>query len=372
MPLSRSRLIVVILGLAAGSLGAVPFVVAPEGLAVAARMHAHRAAHTATTLPDGRVLVAGGFVEKGAAVGAELFDGASGRFLPLPPMRAVRHSHTATLLSDGRVLVAGGYGEGGVTLGSTELFDPRSGRFTPTGALVQARADHVAVALADGRVLVAGGLGPGWTFLASAEVYDPAVGRFRTVESMQVPREGHAAVRLADGRVLVVGGHAGRRAAMVVHASAETFDPRTGRFTRVGDLGVRRHKHDVVLLRDGRALVTGGADERDGDGVYDSAEFFDPGRDVFTPAPRLALPRYKHEGTSLLLADGRVLIAGGAERPEVFEPSSARFTAVAEPADMPGLFSAAALLPGGDVLITGGYGRGRGPATQAWRYRAAP
>ena len=102
--------------------------------------------------------------------------------------------------------------------------------------------------------------------------------------------------------------------------------------------------------------------------MYDSSEYFDPGRDVFTPGPRMALARYKHEGTSVLLGDGRVLVAGGAERPEVFDPETQRFRAIAEPADMPGLFSAAAPLPDGGALITGGYGRGRGPVTLAWRY----
>jgi hypothetical protein len=217
-------------------------------------------------------------------------------------------------------------------------------------------------------VLIAGGLGAGWTFLKTAEVSDPATGRFTTTGAMHVAREGHAGLRLPDGHVLIVGGHAGRRADMVVHASAETFDPQSGRFTRVGDLGTRRHKHDVLLLGDGRVLVTGGADERDADGVYDSTEFFDVQRRTFSAGPRLELPRYKHEGTSLLLPDGRVLIAGGAARPELFDPVTGRFAIVAGLADMPGAFSAAAPLPDGGALVTGGYGRGRGPTQQTWRY----
>src|SRR5262245_48858735 len=88
-----------------------------------ADMSAGRAAHTATALPDGRVLVAGGFAQENSAKGAEVYQPGTGRFSPLPPMITSRHSHTATLLRDGRVLIAGGYGEGTTTLATAELFN---------------------------------------------------------------------------------------------------------------------------------------------------------------------------------------------------------------------------------------------------------
>lgn len=75
---------------------------------------------------------------------------------------------------------------------------------------------------------------------------------------MTTARESHVAVRLRNGRVLIVGGHQGRRADMRLFASAEEYDPVTRRFTAVGDMQVRRHKHDAVLMADGRVLVTGG------------------------------------------------------------------------------------------------------------------
>lgn len=335
-------------------------------LATTMPMRVNRAAHTATALADGRVLVAGGFVEKGAAEGAELYDPVTRRFATAAPMVETRHSHTATVLADGRVLIAGGYGAGTVTLASTELFDPRTNTFASAGPLLSARADHIAVRLGNGMVLIAGGLGPGWTYLASAEIYDPIAGRFQPIDDMTVARESHVAVLLADGRVLVVGGHRGRRAEMVLHASAETYDPATRRFTRVGDMRVPRHKHDAVRLGDGRVLVTGGADRRDGDGVYDSTELFEPTAGTFSAGSAMRLPRYKHAGSSLLLPTGQVLIAGGADRAETYDPVRRTFTLVDGDPRMPGLFSAVAPLPSGGALVTGGYGRGRGPESSAW------
>ncbi len=335
----------------------------------AAPMGANRAAHTATALGDGRVLVAGGFVEKGSAVGAELFDAGSAQFLPVVPMLETRHSHTATRLADGTVLIVGGYGSGPRTLAAAEIFDPRSNRFTPVGSLRTARADHVAVLLGTGQVLVAGGLGDGWTYLSSAELYDPAARTFTPAGAMTVPRESHTAVRLAPQRVLIVGGHQGPRRNLTLHTSTEIYDATTGTFTRSGDMLVRRHKHDTVRLDDGRVLVTGGADERDSDGVYRSTEFFDPRTGTFSAGPSMQRPRYKHHGSAVPLGDGRLLIAGGAPDAEVFDPATNTFAVVAGAARLPGLFSAVAALPGGRVLVTGGYGVGTGPVASTWMYQ---
>ncbi len=334
-----------------------------------APMGANRAAHTATALADGRVLVAGGFIEKGSAVGAELFDGATARFLPAAPMLETRHSHTATRLADGTVLVVGGYGSGSRTLAAAEIFDPRSNRFTPAGSLHSARADHTAVLLGNGQVLVAGGLGEGWTYLSSAELYDPAARVFTPVGSMTVPRESHTAVRLDRQRVLIVGGHQGPRRNLTLHASAEIYDATSGTFTRAGDMLVRRHKHDAVMLDDGRVLVTGGADERDSEGVYRSTEFFTARTGTFSAGPPMQRPRYKHDGSVVALGDGRILISGGAPDAEVFDPATGAFAVVAGTPRFPGLFSAAATLPGGRVLVTGGYGSGTGPVASAWTYQ---
>lgn len=332
-----------------------------------APMGSARMAHTATALTDGRVLVVGGFVADGSPVGAELFDRARNRFTPAAAMGTVRHSHTATRLADGRVLIVGGYGPGNAPTTRADLFDPATNRFVATGALQQPRSGHVAVLLADGSVLVAGGLGPDWTFLASAERYDPATGRFTPVGDMTTARESHVAVRLRSGRVLVVGGHQGRRANIQLFASAEEYDPATRRFTAVGDMQVRRHKHDAVLMADGQVLVTGGSDERDDHGAYNHAERYDPASQRFIKLPAVMhRSRYKHAGSSVLLPDGRVLIAGGASQAEVYDPVRGQFDLVGGRTDLAGQFSAVALLSDGSALITGGYSRDIQPQARAW------
>ncbi|HQW67091.1 MAG TPA: kelch repeat-containing protein [Gemmatimonadales bacterium] len=333
-------------------------------------MRVARMAHTATTLADNRVLVAGGFTDpRHASAGAELFDARSARFVSLPSMVMLRHSHTATRLPDGKVLLVGGFAAGNSVTPSAELFDPVAQRFTPTGSMAAARAGHVAVLLANGKVLIAGGVGPNWSFLKSAELYDPASGRFTPTGDMTVARESHVAVGLQDGTVLVAGGHRDRRASITIYASAERYDVVTGRFRPVGEMTTRRHKHDGVLLADGRVLITGGSDERDDKGIYDSSELFDPRLGTFSAGPRLRQPRYKHAGSSILLPSGEVLIAGGAPQAERLNPARGESVAVRGSGSLSGQFSAVAALGDGRVLITGGYGLDRGPQPTAWQYR---
>src|SRR5512140_26592 len=144
------------------------------------------------------------------AVDSRDWTAGPGLFTATGSMHAARGHHTATLLPDGRVLIAGGYDEPTTCLAGAELYDPATGSFTVTGSLANARASHTATLLPSGKVLVTGGIsfGPagGPPYLASAELYDPATGTFAPTGAMATPRSGHTATLLQDGRVLIVGG----------------------------------------------------------------------------------------------------------------------------------------------------------------------
>ena len=159
-----------------------------------------RAAHTATLLANGKVLVAGGGTGPFAATtSAELYDPASNTWSPAGEMSFARASHTATLLADGRVLVTGGV-TSRPAIASAELYDPVSNTWSSAGSLATARYDHTATSLRDGRVLVAGGNGGffGSGSVASTELYDPASNSWSSAGDMSCPRrpDGDA----ADGR----------------------------------------------------------------------------------------------------------------------------------------------------------------------------
>src|SRR5262249_11464679 len=108
-----------------------------------------------------------------------------------------RWNHTATLLPNGQVLVAGG------GLASGEIYRPATRGRTATGSMATARSYHTATLLPNGPVLVAGG-----SFLASAELYDPASGSWTATGSMATGRSYHTATLLPNGQVLVAGGQA--------------------------------------------------------------------------------------------------------------------------------------------------------------------
>ena len=71
-------------------------------------------------------------------------------------MTDARFRHTATLLPNGKVLVTGGF-NGYVTISSAELYDPAAGTWTQLGNFPGNRCDHTATLLPEGKVLVAGG-----------------------------------------------------------------------------------------------------------------------------------------------------------------------------------------------------------------------
>jgi len=271
-------------------------------------MNDARDGQTATLLLDGRVLVAGGASRAGmtALATAELYDPVSGTWTATGDMVAPGRGHTATLLADGRVLVVGG--DGNPTL--AQLYDPASGTWTATGRpKIRYHIGHTATLLRDGRVLVTGGppngRDIGWP---TSELYDPRSGSWTVTGNMVRIRLGHTATLLSDGGVLVAGGYS-QGGSSESTASAEAYDPSSGSWTAVGKMAaIRGGGWTATLLTDGKVLVVGGF-RIGGNGLLASAELYDPDTGRWTATARLGSSLA--DQTATLLPDGRVLVAGG-------------------------------------------------------------
>ncbi|HYX53745.1 MAG TPA: kelch repeat-containing protein [Candidatus Limnocylindrales bacterium] len=332
-----------------------------------------RFAHTATLLKNGRVLIAGGMARNGEWLDtAELYDPEHERFTPTGVMLARRAGATATLLPNGKVLIAGG-NDGESSLATAELYDSTTNRFFPAGKMTSSRGHAQAVTLSNGKVLIIGGNAEGDSQqLTSAELYDPATNKFTSTGSMQHPRSYFTSVRLHDGRVLVAGGMSGGHYPdQRIEATAEIYDPSTAHFSPAGNMAVPRYKLGSVLLQDGRVLIAGGSDSHDWRSMYASTEIFDPQSGTFNRGPQMKNRRFKLAQGILSLPDGRVLIAGGASELEMYDPSMRRGIEIAA-ASLDGFFySTTTLLEDGRVLIVGGYGTNpqAGAVRHAWIWK---
>lgn len=222
-----------------------------------------RYGHTATLLPDGTVLVVGGFQQSSyhpplPLPVAELYDPIAGTWSTTGSLATARGSHTATLLPNGKVLVAGGKSVT-YSLASAELYDPATGIWTETGGLANARHYHTATLLGNGKVLVVSGINysssSGSSYLASAELYDPQSGTWTPAGTLGSNWFFPTATLLSTGKVLVVGGVDGTGRSL---ASAELYDPASGNWAPTGSLIMARSSHTATLLNDGTVLVAGG------------------------------------------------------------------------------------------------------------------
>lgn len=320
--------------------------------------------HTATLLPNGKVLIAAGMARNGLTEPtAELYDPSTGRFSLAGKLASPRGwGSTATLVQDGKVLIVGGasgsWCSASCYLATAELYDPTTNTFTRTASMTEPRAGARAILLKNGDVLIVGGnLSSESVPTSTAELYHPSTGTFSRTGSMQNGGP-TALVLLKDGRVLALG------------SGAELYDPSSGRFSTEGNFLTPRGKFGAVLLRGGRVLVAGGqVDGARGPTTADT-EIYNPATEKFTVGPELNLKRYKLMKAIVALNSGEILVAGGADQPELYNPVSRSFHLVAGSKLDGYCFSTATLLPNGDVLLVGGYNTNTWVAVNhAWLYQ---
>ncbi len=323
-----------------------------------------RSGHTATLLPDGRVLIAGGMRgNQDFYDSAELYNPSTGKFQPTGKLHQRRVGHIAVLLSSGKVLVAGGWvGDGGTD--SAELYDPATGAFTQIAKMTIRRGRPSATLLVSGDVLIAGGEESNNLSLASAELFNEKTFSFRPTGTMHHARVSHTATLLNDGRVLIAGGYGDP-----VAASAELYDPKTGAFTETGNMATARCKHTAGLLPDGKVLLAGGSSSRDWNSNLSSAEIYDPQTGKFTAAPPLNDRRFKLPDEAVRLSSGKLLIAGGSKQVEVYDPAIGKFIVAAGEMSDPWHFLSETKLRDGSVLLAGGYANSPEATAKAWIYR---
>ena len=189
------------------------------------------------------------------------------------PLGTARDSHTATLLPNGKVLVAGGVDGSFNEIASAELYDPASGTWTATGSLGTARARRTATLLPNGEVLVAGGSrADNGAIFASAELSNPASGTWTTTGSLNTASHHTRRRCCPTARCWWQGDLISSFPSFL--AALNCTDPAMGTWSDTGSLNTAREYHTATLLPNGKVLVAGGVGDTGFSGLLSSAELF--------------------------------------------------------------------------------------------------
>ncbi|WP_437573860.1 kelch repeat-containing protein [Sorangium sp. So ce887] len=268
-------------------------------------MSATRSSHSATRLQNDKVLVVGGIRSSTVLGTTDLFDPATNHWASAGTLITARHLHTATILPNGKVLVVGGFGAT-TGLSTVELYDPATNLFSAATSLLAARWNHTATLLPNGKVLVAGGSTTGTAALSTTEIYDPATNSWAAGALMSVGRVYQTATLLQNGihsgKVFVVGGQT-----WGLLASTELYDPTTNVWTAGAPFANARAFHTATLLANGKVLIAGGTT---GNSALDATtEIYTPSTNKWKASGSMSVSRYRHQAT--LLPSGKVIVEGG-------------------------------------------------------------
>jgi hypothetical protein len=263
----------------------------------------NRSYHTATLLPNGKVLIAGGDQEGTC----EIYDPVTNSWEETASLLVPRHFHEAVLLNNGKVLVAGGRGLNNISTPECELYDPETQIWTATGSFNYVRNDPKLTLLANGDVLAIGGTGV--LFIHQMEVYRADEGVWElTSEMWESTRINFTATLLQNEKVLVTGGAISFQQ---LEFNSILFDPDQMSWSISGSPGLQRSSATANLLSDGRVVIAGGTNSnvlRMGSSIL-----YDPDTQSYRANAALIYPRAQH--TSVSLHNNNILVIGGTETP---------------------------------------------------------
>lgn len=237
-------------------------------------MNYQRADHQSIVLDSGEVLLTGGFhgtngqfTGLDAISSAEVYLPAKNHFVKLPSMKVPRAGHTLTKLPDGRVVIIGGF-HPQRGLNSIEIFDPVRKTFSFfRSRLIQGRGYHSAHLLKDGTIAVIGGYAKNASAIDSIEIFDPYRDKVKSAPfKLNFPRGRHESVMLEHSGIVVLGGDMKLKPALsnhvdpqTAHLSGEMLDFRVGRSSILQDpLTFPRVDSSAVKVGRRRLLMTGG------------------------------------------------------------------------------------------------------------------
>jgi N-acetylneuraminic acid mutarotase len=297
---------------------------ATETSTLAAPLPEPRVHHTATLLPNGEVLVAGGGqgseisipTGDGVLASAVVYDPARDAWRATGGMSGKRAGHNAVALDDGRVLVVGGGDRVGypcasghancmiaTSIGTAEIYDPATGAFSTTGALAQPRLAFTLDRLGDGRVVAAAGAAEN-RGLTSVEIFDPRAGTWSKGPPLEGQRLYHASAVL-DGSLVVVGGKIANVAPLT---ATDVLDASANAWRRAASVNIPRTGAKLVPLASKHGLLVGGSNQLANQTLAD-ARLYDAAADTWTSIEPLKRGRYGH--AIVVLEDGSAIVVGG-------------------------------------------------------------